>query len=126
MVYGQEVIFYSWGSNRPIINDFYPKSANLKDTGIITGDNFSYILSHNKVYFDNIQASVFYATQDTIKVIVPESLAKSNCRISVSIFSNSVIASEDLTFISPNITDLEPKNGTYGSPVLIPAGMIQK
>ncbi len=59
-------------SDRPIINDFSPKTGFIGSTVTITGANFSAIAGENQVFFGATQATVVSATFGTLEVRVPE------------------------------------------------------
>jgi N-acetylneuraminic acid mutarotase len=117
--YGKEVTFTSLGSLAPQVIDFIPKSGNLGDTVTITGKNFSYIQSNNKVSFDGIQAIKIKATQDTLLVKVPGNLNSLSSSVSVSILGNKSSGSNPFSLIAPEINDFYDKTGTYRSHVTI-------
>jgi N-acetylneuraminic acid mutarotase len=119
ITYGKEVTFKSLGSQAPLVNDFYPKTANLKDTVTIFGKNFSYILSNDKVTFGTFSATLIYASQDSLKVIVPEKLNLTSCKVSVSILGNERSSAEYFSLIPPVLDDFNDKTATFRSQVII-------
>lgn len=74
VTYGKEVLFTSLGSVAPQILNFSPRTGNTADTLIIYGRNFSYTKSNNKVRFGELHAAVIKASQDTLVVLVPQTL----------------------------------------------------
>jgi N-acetylneuraminic acid mutarotase len=119
ITYGKEVTFTSLGSQAPILTNFQPQTGNLKDTIIIIGQNFSYKLSNNNVFFDEVKAVVIKANQDTLSVIVPNSLNSKSSIISVSISGNRVQLAGKFNLISPIINSFDAKIATFGSSVSI-------
>ncbi len=119
ITYGKQVAFTSSGSLAPHIIDFAPKTANLGDTILIIGENFSYKPYNNKVQIDEFSANVIKASQDTLMVIVPTCLNILSSKIAVSIFQNKTTSTESFRLIAPEITDFHSKTGTFGSIITI-------
>ena len=117
--YGKEVAFMSLGSMAPKITDFKPITANLRDTLLIFGQNFSNKAASNLVNFGNFQATVIKATQDTLWVLVPGALYEPAVSVTVSIIGNEATSAEKFSLIPPAITDFNPKTGSIGSVVTI-------
>jgi hypothetical protein len=59
-------------NDRPIINDFSPKTGFIGSTVTINGANFSAIPDENQVFFGATQATVVSSTFGTLEVRVPE------------------------------------------------------
>jgi len=59
-------------NDRPIINDFSPKTGFIGSTVTITGANFSATPGNNQVFFGATQATVVSSSFGTIEVRVPE------------------------------------------------------
>ncbi|MFD2565740.1 FG-GAP-like repeat-containing protein [Pseudotenacibaculum haliotis] len=59
-------------NDRPIINDFSPKTGFIGSTVTITGANFSATPGDNQVFFGATQATVVSSTFGTLEVRVPE------------------------------------------------------
>jgi hypothetical protein len=113
ITYGKSVSFTSSGSIAPIISGFKPEIGNLGDTLIILGQNFSYKLENNKVHFNEFQANVIKATQDSLFVLVPDNLDSKSSYISVSILNRKVTSDDEFTLISPEFNDFYPKTGKF-------------
>lgn len=117
--FGNEVTFRSLGSLAPIITDFIPQKANINDTILIIGDNFSYIPQNNRVTFNNFQASVIKSVQDTLWVIVPNNLNFKTSTIAIEILKNKYIFAEYFNLITPIIQDFNNKIETFESEISI-------
>ncbi|MBL4642825.1 MAG: VCBS repeat-containing protein, partial [Flavobacteriaceae bacterium] len=59
-------------NDRPIINDFSPKTGFIGSTVTITGANFSATPGNNQVFFGATQATVVSSSFGTLEVRVPE------------------------------------------------------
>ena len=59
-------------TDRPIINDFSPKTGFIGSTVTITGANFSATPSENQVFFGATEATVVSSSFGTLEVRVPE------------------------------------------------------
>jgi len=79
----------------PVVTGFAPAQAQYGDTLTISGENFSPVLSENKVTLDGISTEVVSATATQIQVIVPKNL---NCSGSLLVNVNGLSASAPSTF----------------------------
>jgi hypothetical protein len=59
-------------ADRPIINDFSPKTGFIGSTVTITGANFNATPSNNQVFFGATQATIVSSSFGTLEVRVPE------------------------------------------------------
>ncbi|GAA4462203.1 hypothetical protein GCM10023189_38610 [Nibrella saemangeumensis] len=121
-VYGQPVAFVSQGSALPVITQIQPESAVWGDTLTITGTNFSYLSENITVFFDEgLPAKVLSATPTVIRCLVPESLTKEECKISIKTVAG--IATSTATFkldtSRPIIAGISPALGTFGETLTI-------
>ncbi len=119
VIYGNQVKFSSKGSQPPVLKGYYPAQARLGDTLTITGSNLWYIKIATKVFFDDVEARVIYATTDTLKAIVPTSLDKNVYSLSVHIASDKYPIPEKFSLIKPEISHFYPKVITWGSTVTV-------
>jgi hypothetical protein len=71
-VYGKSVQFTSQGSSGPAQLDFSPKTAWVYDTVLITGKGFSVTDEGNVVKFGELKAKVIQASENLLKVTVPD------------------------------------------------------
>ncbi|PRX48093.1 IPT/TIG domain-containing protein [Salegentibacter salegens] len=111
----------------PEINSVSPLNATFRDEITITGNNFDYELSRNKVYFGNIEATITYADKNTLKVLVPDELESSNEAIKVVAQLQEVVYEENFQLIPPELNFI-PQNvnvdqditieGNYFHPIL--------
>ncbi len=63
---------YAQCNDRPIINDFSPKTGFIGSTVTITGANFNATPGNNQVFFGATQATVVSSSFGTLEVRVPE------------------------------------------------------
>lgn len=88
----------------PEIRSISPLNATFRDEITITGNNFDFEISRNKVYFGNIEATISYADKNTIKVLVPDDLESSSEQIKVIAQLQEVVYSENFQLLPPEIT----------------------
>lgn len=88
----------------PEIISISPLNATFRDEITITGNNFDFEISRNKVYFGNIEATISYADKNTIKVLVPDDLESSSEQIKVIAQLQEVVYSENFQLLPPEIT----------------------
>ena len=117
--YGNEVSFECVGSAAPEIIDYFPKTANLNDTVLIIGKNFSKRPLTNKVSFNSFFANVIKCTNDSIWVVIPNELNIATTKLSVSIQGKKSIAKVDFNLIVPIILDFNNKVATFGDEITI-------
>jgi hypothetical protein len=99
----REDIYSSFTLLEPQIESVTSINATFRDELTITGDNFDFELSRNKVYFGNIEATVTFADRNTIKVIVPDDLESSSEAIKVVAQLQEVVFNENFQLIPPEI-----------------------
>lgn len=112
---------------KPQIESIAPLNATFREEITITGDNFDFEISRNKVFFGNIEATVTYADRNTLKVIVPDDLESSSEPIKVIAQLQEVVFNENFELIPPEI-NFAPQDvnvnqeinieGSYFHPVL--------
>jgi hypothetical protein len=124
MSFGKDVAFTSMGSLKPVITDFFPKTGNIGDTLVIVGNNFSFLLKNNIVYFFKFPAEVIKAYQDSLFVIVPLFLFMEETYLTVSVSGNKFNVSEPFKLKMPVINDFNPKKGPSGSVIEITGNFI--
>jgi len=90
--------------NQPYISSFSPMSGVAGDVVIISGIDFSSILSNNTVSFNGVNASVTEATANSLTVLVPE--GANTGKISIESGCNLVSTTDDFTISSLGINDL--------------------
>jgi len=88
----------------PVINSISPLNATFRDELTITGNNFDFAMSRNKVYFGNIEATIIYADKNTLKVIVPDDLESSSEPIKVVAQLQEVVFNDNFQLIPPEIS----------------------
>ncbi|MEN8857152.1 MAG: IPT/TIG domain-containing protein [Flavobacteriaceae bacterium] len=117
----------SFQLSAPEINSISPLNATFRDELTITGNNFDFEISRNKVYFGNIEATITYADKNTLKVIVPDDLESSSEQIKVIAQHQEVVFNENFQLIPPEITFVQENvnvkqditiQGVYFHPIL--------
>ncbi|MFL0122964.1 IPT/TIG domain-containing protein [Tenacibaculum maritimum] len=93
----------SFQLSTPEINSISPLNATFRDEVTITGNNFDFEISRNKVYFGNIEATITYADKNTLKVTVPDDLESSSEQIKVVAQLQEVVFNENFQLIPPEI-----------------------
>lgn len=100
----QEVIYNtSFQLSAPEINSISPLNATFREEITITGNNFDFEISRNKVYFGNIEATITYADKNTLVVTVPDDLESSSEQIKVVAQLHEVVFNENFQLIPPEI-----------------------
>lgn len=111
----------------PKINAVSPLNATFRDEITITGDNFDFEITRNKVYFGNIEATITHADKNTLRVIVPDDLESSSEPIKVVAQLQEVVYGENFQLKSPEISFVQENvnvnqditiQGSYFHPVL--------
>jgi hypothetical protein len=93
----------SFQLSAPEINSISPLNATFRDEITITGNNFDFEISRNKVYFGNIEAIITYADKNTLVVTVPDDLESSSEPIKVVSQLQEVTFYENFQLILPEI-----------------------
>ena len=93
----------SFQLSTPEINSISPLNATFRDEITITGNNFDFEISRNKVYFGNIEATITYADKNTLIVTVPDDLESSSEPIKVIAQLQEVVFNENFQLIPPEI-----------------------
>jgi hypothetical protein len=112
IIYGREIPFISKGGKSHELIDFEPKEGRWGDTITITGNYFSQITENNIVRFHTYMSRVIEASNNTLKVIVPEELDNVLSTISVSFHDHIVIHEDDFHILPPVIDSISPITGT--------------
>jgi hypothetical protein len=68
---------------KPVIESFTPNGT-FRDTITITGQHFDRVANRNKVLIGSTIAAVILSSRDKLKVLLPDNLEKSICRITVT------------------------------------------
>jgi hypothetical protein len=89
----------------PILSSFTPLTGLPGTEVTITGINFSGNLNNNSVFFNGEQADIVSATATSIVVLVPADA--STGQISLEVFGQTSLSTNEFTFISPPETTIE-------------------
>ena len=113
IVYGENVEFLSLGSGAPELISFEPHEGIWGDTITIIGKKFSNLLNQNTVLFGSIRGELLSAVDTLLKIRIPAVLNDSSVDVSVSIQGNSVVFADEFNYLIPEVTSIEPLNGTF-------------
>ena len=104
LVYGNKVQFKSLGSNPPVITDFSPKEGFDGDKVKIIGKYFSTVNVNNKVFVNNVPATIISSNDSVILFTMP--LQSFTGQASIAVETNSVRATSLYKFniLGPQIT----------------------
>lgn len=119
LIYGNEVSFYSNGSEPPVIEKIEPELAFWGDTIMIIGKNFDHSGKNNTVYFNNFESSRTWGGLDTLFTIVPDELNVKTSEIKVSLYNQQSKNNKIFKIHSPVITNLSKTNGQYPDTITI-------
>ena len=112
-VYGKDVEFLSLGSNAPGIISFEPLSGSWGDTIRIKGKGFSYSEENNIVRLGEIEGNKISVSDTLIKIIVPAILNQNTVSVSVSVQGNTAVASDNFTYLTPELITISPLTGSF-------------
>lgn len=97
----------------PQITSISPLNGTFGDELTITGENFAELITNNEVYFGNVPASITYADQNIIKVLVPNNIESSTESIKVISNLKETVYSSNFNLNTPEITSIE--DGVYAN-----------
>jgi len=119
LVVGNPVTFISQGSAVPKIHNFYPKEGYDGTLIKLTGDNFSQILTNNKVLVDNIAAVLISLNGDTITFKTPLMGFIGDATISVEVGSQKTTSDYKFKVLGPEINAVSSLSGYSGANIII-------
>ncbi|WP_456462107.1 IPT/TIG domain-containing protein [Reichenbachiella sp.] len=101
----------------PLISNISPTSAYYGDEIEISGKYFNKISEFNTVLFNYSEATIVSATNDKIRVTVPEGIRNP---IEITVISNN-LQTEKIKFyyLGPEIESISPRLATWGSEITI-------
>lgn len=101
----------------PSISSVSPVQGKQGDTIVITGKNFSDIISKNKLTMRGVEANIIEATSTMLKAIIPD--MTTNGPIKVSVNGNEATGPDFIFLILPAITSVMPTTGQQGDTITI-------
>jgi hypothetical protein len=119
LTYGNQVSFYSNGSEPPVLEKIEPAVAFWGDTVMITGQNFDHSGLQNKVWFNKILASRSWGKKDTIYAVVPPALKTKKSEVSVTLYGKRSQNAKAFEIHSPVIHSISHTEGQYPDTVMI-------
>jgi hypothetical protein len=118
-IYGNEVSFVCLGSLAPEIYHFEPDSGFDGTEIVISGKNFGYQTSQNKVYIHDIESDIISATESQLIVKSPKTSFIGKAYIRVEVAKMSCTATHLFKILGPMITQMNPKESKVGDTILI-------
>lgn len=118
-VISNTVKFKSFGSRRPAIYDFYPKTGFDGDLLTIVGNSFSHYPNFNDVYINNLPADLVYSSADSLVCRLPAQQAIGDVPVTIKLLSWEVEAKQTFHITGPEIESIEPLEGQSGEVIRI-------
>ncbi|THD67591.1 hypothetical protein E7Z59_07985 [Robertkochia marina] len=119
VIYGEEVLFKSLGSNGPQLKQFFPQSGSLGDTITIVGEYFGTRDTRAGVYFGDLPAPILKKTSDTIWATVPTELNNETSVLNVAVSGNATAFKDNFTLLKPVIESVTPLEIALGDTLLV-------
>ena len=119
LVYGNKIKFTSQGSSLPQIVDFTLKEGLTGDTVHLTGHYFSVLNQNNKVFVNNVPATIISSNDRIIDFIVPMQSFIGNAEVAVEVNSVRVIAQSKYNILGPQISSISSLAEFSGSQVTL-------
>jgi hypothetical protein len=101
----------------PTISKIYPVDAIWGDTITITGGNLTFDIGNISATIGGFSSKIIGSKNDTLRVTVPYETTSLTNEVKIKIYNLNLIAPESLTLISPFISGILPKNGTWGNSI---------
>lgn len=101
----------------PSISAVTPLQGKQGDTIIISGKNFSDVITKNKLTMRGIEASIIEATATSLKVVVPDMVF--NGQVKVTVNGKEAVGPDFVFLILPKIESLIPATGQQGDTITI-------
>jgi len=114
VVYGNQVMFTSKGSQSPEILDFVPKEGFDGTEVIITGKNFSTRIEGNSVNIGSNLCQVIVASDSQLKIITPSTNVVGEFKFSVSVANKSTTSKNEYSILGPRIRSISKLSGRVG------------
>lgn len=119
LIYGNEVSFFSNGSEPPFIEKIEPETAIWGDTIMITGKNFDPSGKENSIWFNQLKATQRWGTTDTIYVVVPDELIDKKSNVSVSLYGKKSESSKTFEIPKPVVHSVSKTEGQYPDTLIV-------
>jgi hypothetical protein len=103
----------------PLITGFSPERAALGETVIISGKNFHPLIHRNNVSIGDISASVIQATENELRIVVPNDKNLKPSHIKVTTCGQTTISEKQLVVNPPVIKSISTKAAKTGSTIFI-------
>nr|WP_321406262.1 IPT/TIG domain-containing protein [uncultured Carboxylicivirga sp.] len=119
LVYGNEITFFSNGSQPPVISKIEPSVVFWGDTVMITGTNFDKNGENNKVFFNDFISKSVWGGKDTIFAIVPDELNEKKGAIKVNLYGQDSRNTKNFEIHSPIIEGISSLEGCFPMEIVI-------
>ena len=103
----------------PVINDFYNKSGTYGSQITIAGDNFKSNPKSLKVFFAENAAKIIELNNQSMVIVVPDSLNYRNSKIRVEMNNITASKNEDFTLDNLEVKDFTPKVSITGEKITL-------
>ncbi len=101
LIYSNTLSFESQGCLPPDISSISDISATSGNRITIIGNNFSSVISHLEVCFDDLKSTIIKASIDTLVVFCPNTSTDKSVKIKVTVASQTTEASQDFKLLNP-------------------------
>lgn len=102
----------------PIIADFEPKEASIREFLTIKGENFSTTQNGNQVYFDTARANIIEVSATSIVAEVPYGVHDS-VKIEILTAEQEEFSDEYFQILTPELQSLNPQKATFNKEITI-------
>lgn len=119
LIYGENIEFYSRGSNGPELLDFSPKIGHVGDTIKLKATSFGRVKNNVKVKINQTYVDIAKFDEKEISIVIPNSHTEEKSKISVDLAFNTSIYNELFTLYKPTINNIYPAAIKFGTEVTI-------
>jgi hypothetical protein len=103
----------------PLISDFHEKIGTFGSELTITGENFKSNAESLKVFFGNYAAKIIELNNQSLVVVVPDSLNYRNSSIKVEMNNISALSNEEFILEDLKVKDFNPKVALTGQKITL-------
>ena len=118
-IYGNEVSFRYRQAEPAVLNSVTPPKATLGDTLIITGQGFGFKARDNTVMLGLFDADVIQSTEDSLWVVVPDSIHDYKNQITAKIFGQKAENTLSFELKEPLIKSVSQSQGSFPDTICI-------
>jgi len=99
--------------HKPLISTVDPLASLIGDTITIAGDHFDISNTRNRVFFNDIKATVIESRRQELKVVVPAAIDAPASIIRVNAQLQDTVFKQSFTLLPPEIDDITPLTATF-------------